>query len=220
MGRNLSRQEWVECRHSCGAALYEHWQPLSYALEMSAIRVRRAIIPTAILLVLFLFVWGCEPRAFTDLRIVSITRVPASQAPRAYGRPIPTDGADLLKISLSGSQQWLRDVKRLEINTYAIIVRCDHRNARLYTEGPYIGFLRVSPYQEQLWNEPSSTKLVQYDVYAPERSSYTSIADPNARMSTYDLRRERMLVCISIAGGSMAGAYGRSNEVRVLIGHS
>lgn len=187
---------------------------------MSARSSPRVMVPMIVLLLLFLFAWGCEPRAFTDLRIVSVTKVSASQAPTAYGHPIPTDGSDILKISLSGSRRWLRDVRRLEINTYPIIVRCDHRDERLYSEGPYIGFLRVSPYQEQLWNHPASTKLVQYDVYVPERSSYTSEMDPNARMSTYDLRRERMLLCISIAGGSMTGAYGRSNEVRVLIGHS
>lgn len=187
---------------------------------MSARPFPRAVVPTLLLLLLFLFTWGCEPRAFTDLRIVRVSKVPASSMPTAYGQAIPTNGAEALKISLSGSQQWLRDVRRLEMNTYAIVLRCDHRDAELYSEGPYVGLLRVSPYQEQLWDHPPSRQLVQYDVYLPERSSYTSQGDFNAAMPPYDLRRESLLLCISIAGGSMVGAYGRSNEVRVLVGQT
>lgn len=187
---------------------------------MNARPFPRALVPAVVLLLLFLFTWGCEPRAFTDLRIVGVSKVSASSMPTAYGRAIPTNGADALKITLSGSQKWLRDVRRLEMNTYAIVVRCNYRDGELYSEGPYIGFLRVSPYEERLWDHPPSTKLVQYDVYVPERSSYRSQRDFNAPMPTYDLRRQRLQLCISIAGGSMAGAYGRSNEVRVLAGHN
>jgi hypothetical protein len=175
------------------------------------------MVPTVLLLLLFLFLWGCEPRAFSDLRIVGVDRVPTSALPRAEGPRF--DEGDVLKISLSGSAQWIRDVRRLEMNTYPIVVRCDDRGVELYADGPFVGRSLLSPYDDHFSNLTSSTMSAQYDLYLPERGRYSFRSDPNASAPTYDLGHERIPLCVSIAGGSMAGAYGRSNEVRLEIGH-
>ncbi|HYI64725.1 MAG TPA: hypothetical protein VEW71_07555 [Allosphingosinicella sp.] len=187
---------------------------------MADTRARRAIFPVSLLLLLFLFVYACVPKPITDLRPAEVARVPASALP-------PTDdlrdtltrrGEALWKVSLEGDANWIREVRRHELNSYATVVRCDDRDYGVLSLGPYVGLVPVTNYGDGFRDYQPASSIVRYDVYLPETGRYHSEADFNAQMPSYDFGSQRTALCIRIAGGAMHGAYNRSNEVRVEVG--
>lgn len=187
---------------------------------MDAKRLRRAILPASLLVLLFLFVWTCVPKPITDLRTISITRLAASSLPTSDDlREALTERAEAVwRVSLRGDAQWIREVKQHELNSYATVVRCDDRDKGVLALGPYVGQVRATYRGERFADFEAPTSNIQYDVYLPEAGNYLSQADFNAPMPTYDLGNERLLLCLKIAGGAMHGAYNRSNEVRLEVG--
>ncbi len=185
---------------------------------MAAARPRRAFLPIGLLLLIFLFVWKCVPKPITDLQVLEVTRVPASALPVTddLRETLSERSEAVWKVSLSGDAGWLREVKRHELNSYATVLRCDERDSSVLSLGPYVGQVKVTAYGFD--ERPPSANIVRYDVYLPERGHYKSEADFNASMPAYDLGKQRLLLCLRIAGGAMHGAYNRSNEVKVQIG--
>jgi hypothetical protein len=182
-------------------------------------RTRRSIFPVSLLLLLFLFVYACVPKPITDLRTTQVTRVPASSLPPSNDlRDTWISGEFLWKVSLAGDASWIREVRRHELNSYPIVVRCDDRDIGIFGLGPYAGPVQVTYYSEGFQDYQPTSSIEQYDVYLPETGRYRSQADSNAPMPSYDLGRQSLTLCISLAGGAMHGAYGRSNEVRVVVG--
>jgi hypothetical protein len=128
-------------------------------------------------------------------------------------------GEALWKVSLSGSSDWIEQIRRHELNSYAKIARCDERDFTVFAFGPYVGRVEVSTYGNGFRDFNPTADQVRYDLYLSEASRYRSEADPNAPMPPYDLGKGRMALCIKIAGGAMHGAYAESNEVRVTVGN-
>ena len=184
---------------------------------MGTRQLRRAILPATLLLLLFLFIRACVPKPITDLRLVSLSRVPASALPLTdfLREPLTKRDEAVWKVSLTGDADWVRQVKRLELNSYATVVRCDQRDFGIFGLGPYVGQVPVTYYGDGFKDYRPPSTVVKYDVYLPETGRYISQADANAPMPSYDLAKGRTPLCLRIAGGSMIGAYNRSNEVRV-----
>lgn len=187
---------------------------------MDASRLKRAILPASLLLVLFLLIWACVPAPITDLRLVSLSRLPASALPRTSDlRDVLSKRGDTVwKVSLVGAADWIGQVKRHELNSYATLVRCDRRDYGVFGLGPYVGEVPVTYYGVGFKDYEPPSRTIEYDVYLPETGRYISQTDPNAPMPTYDLGKGRTQLCLRIAGGSMIGAYTRSNEVNVEFG--
>ncbi len=187
---------------------------------MSTKRLRRAILPLSLLLLLLLYVHACVPRPITDLRAVALARVPASALPRGVDlrHTVMEREEAFWKVSLAGDANWVREVKRHTLNSYADVVRCDAQDYRLLSLGPYVGTVEVTTYGDTFDGFEPMADTVQYDVYLPETARYSSEKDVNAPMPSYDLGSQRIPLCLRIAGGAMHGAYNRSNEVRVEVG--
>ena len=189
-------------------------------MTVEAGRLRQALLPLGLLLLLVIFVHSCVPKPITDLRPIGMSRVPATALPQIddLRDALSARGESLWKVSLSGDSDWIQQVKQHELNSYALVVRCDERNSRIFSLGPYVGSVHVSYYGEGFKALRSMRGPVTYEIYLPETGRYISEADSNARMPSYDLGKGRTALCIRIAGGAMHGAYGQSNEVRVEIG--
>jgi hypothetical protein len=187
---------------------------------MDKSRLRRAIGPASLLMLILLFIHTCVPKALTDLKLVAVQRIPADLLPRSDDLRVTLSrrGETLLKISLSGSAHWIEQVRRHELNGYANVVRCDDPDRMVFNLGVYSGEVPVSYYGEGFSGYHPFAPTLVYDIYVPATGRYGSVADPNAHGPDYDLTRERMTLCLRIAGGAMHGAYGRSNEVRVDLG--
>ena len=183
-------------------------------------RARKAILPVSLLLLLFLFVYACVPKPITDLRPTRVARVPASALPVSNDLrdTLIRRGEFLWKVSLAGDANWIREIRRHELNSYPMIVRCDDRDSGIFGLGPYAGPVPVTYQGKGFQDYQPTSSIEQYDVYLPETGRYLSEADFNAPMPSYDLGRQSMTLCIRLAGGAMDGAYGRSNEVRVVVG--
>ena len=211
MGRAPTHSVWVEV---------DIKRAIATGYRMDASRLRRAILPASLLLLLFLFVWSYVPKPITDLRSADVTRVPASALPfDDYLRETLTKrGEAVWKVSLRGDAGWIREVNQHNLNSYAIVVRCDDRDRGVLGLGPYVGQVPVTYKGEGLREYRPPAKIVQYDVYLPETGRYLSQADVNAPMASYDLGSQRLMLCLKIAGGAMHGAYNQSNEVRLMVG--
>ena len=181
-------------------------------------RARKAILPVTLLLLLFLFVYACVPKPITDLRTIGVTRVPASSLPPSNDLRDAQRGEFLWRVSLAGDANWIREVRRHELNSYPIIVRCDDRDAGIFSLGPYVGQVPVTYGGKGFQDYQPASSIAQYDVYLPETGRYLSQADVNAPMPSYNLSRQSLTLCVRLAGGAMDGAYSRSNEVRVVVG--
>jgi hypothetical protein len=183
-------------------------------------RARRAILPAGLLLLLFLFVYACIPEPITDLRTTQVTRVSASSLPPSNDLrdTLIQRGEFLWKVSLAGDANWIREVRRHELNSYPIVVRCDDRDSGIFGLGPYAGSVPVTYHGEGFQDYQPTSSIEQYDVYLPETGRYRSQGDFNAPMPSYDLGRQSLTLCIRLAGGAMNGAYNRSNEVTVVVG--
>jgi hypothetical protein len=181
---------------------------------------RRAILPVSLLLLLFSFVYACVPKPIADLRITQVTRVPASSLPPSNDLrdTLIQRGEFLWKVSLAGDANWIREVRRLELNSYPIVVRCDDRDSGIFSLGPYAGRVPVTYGGKGFQDYQPTSSIEQYDVYLPETGRYRSQADFNAPMPSYDLGRQSLTLCIRLAAGAMYGAYDHSNEVRVVVG--
>lgn len=194
--------------------------PSNYDSRMDRIQLRRAILPASLLLLLFLFVHGCVPEPITDLRLVGLSRMPASALPASDDRRealIERDEA-VWRVSLIGDANWVSEVKQHGLNSYAKVVRCDERDQTVFSLGPYVGQVPVTYYGDGFRDYRPHSPRVRYDVYLPEIGRYRSERDFNAPMPSYHLGKQQMALCIRIAGGAMHGAYNHSNEVRVEIG--
>lgn len=189
---------------------------------MDFTRLKRAILPASLLLALLLFVYRCVPEPINDLRAIEVTRVPASKLPLTddLRQSLLQRGEAVWKVSLTGTYNWIREVQRHELNSYATVVRCDDRDYSVLSLGPYTGEMAVTYYGDGFREYRPSSSNVQYDIYLPENGRYRSEADFNAPMPSYDLGKQRMTLCLKIAGGAMHGAYNRSNEVRIEVGRS
>lgn len=183
-------------------------------------RLRRAVLLAILLFALFLIIRGCAPRPISDLRLSSITRVPASAAPLANDlrEAMSNRGESVWKVSLVGNADWINQVKWHELNSYPTVVRCDQRDFGVLALGPYVGQIPVTPYEKRLADYHPPSSRIPYYVYLPETGRYISQSDPNASMPPYNLSRGHTSLCLRIAGGSMIGAYARSNEVRLELG--
>ena len=196
--------------------------PTAYRAPMDRRQIRLAILPVSILLLLLLFVKACVPKPITDLRVIEVSRVPARALPASEDmrETLMERGEGIWKVSLTGDANWIREVRRHELNSYGTVVRCNERDFSLISLGPYVGQALVSPYDDGLRDYRPLSRTVQYDLYLPETGRYHSEADFNAPMPSYDLGRMRLPLCLRIAGGAMHGAYNRSNEVRVEVGRA
>lgn len=186
---------------------------------MGATQLRRAIIPASLLLLLLLYSYGCVPKRITDLRAAGLSRISAADLPAAEDlrEPLRQRGESVWKLVLSGDGRWVREVRTHELNSYPIVVRCDRPDRELLALGPYVGEARLT-YHGHGFDQLTDASSLRYDVYLPETGRYRSAKDFNAPMPWYDLGREKLPLCVSIAGGAMTGAYNRSNEVRVMVG--
>lgn len=187
---------------------------------MTKSNARRMLLPLSLLLLVFLFIRSYIPVPLTDLRLVEVRRVPAAALPvgNDLRAALMARSETLWKLTLEGDANWLGEVKRHELNGYANVVRCRQPDARLFSLGPYVGQVLVSYYAHGLDAfDTAGRPTLRYDIYLPERGRYISEADFNAPMPTYDLRARDDL-CVTIAGGAMTGAYGRSNIVRFTVG--
>lgn len=187
---------------------------------MDTKRLRRTILPISLLLLVFLFVHACVPKPITNLRLLSVSRVPASALPVTddLRGPLMERGESLWKVSLSGDADWITEVRQHELNSYGVVVRCDERDYNVLSLGPYVGQVPVSYYGDGFQDFRAKSRTAQYDLYLPESGRFRSEADFNAPMPSYDLGRQRLALCLKIAGGAMHGAYNHSNEVRVAVG--
>jgi hypothetical protein len=188
---------------------------------MQATTAKRALLPLSLLLLILLFIHSCVPVPITDLRLVEVRRVPAAALPAGNDlrARLMVHAEMLWKITLEGDAQWVGEVKQHELNGYAIVVRCEEPDARVLALGPYVGEVLISYYAQGLDAfDPAGRAMLRYDLYLPETGRYQSEADVNAPMPAYDLGATSGALCVSIAGGVMTGAYGRSNIVRVPVG--
>lgn len=187
---------------------------------MDRVQLRRTILPASLLLLLLLCVHACVPEPIADLRLVEVKRVPASTLPPSDDlRETLTDrGEAVWKVSLSGDANWIREVRRHELNSYATVVRCDERDQNVLSLGPYVGQIPVTYHGDGFRDYYAHSRTVRYDIYLPETGRYKSKNDFNAPMPLYDLGKQQLALCIRIAGGAMHGAYNRSNEVRMEVG--
>lgn len=192
----------------------------SYRSAATRDKVRRALPPATLLVLIFAFIYACVPRPIADLRAVGVSRVPASMMPPGEDMrdTLMRRGEFVWKLSFSGDAGWIDEVRRHELNSYAVVVRCDNRDASLFALGPYVGQVRVTYYDQGFRAYRPSSAAERYDIYLPETGAYLSVTNANARGPEYDFRVQRMTLCIRIAGGAMHGAYGRSNEVSVGVG--
>ena len=188
---------------------------------MADMRLRRAILPASFLLLVVIYAHSCVPKPITDLRIVEVRRVPASAWPDADLREALMRRDEVAwKLSFAGDANWIREVRQHELNSYATVVRCDERDYGIDSFGPYVGNVAATYYSDGFAGFRPTSGSLRYDIYLPEASTYRSEADFNAPMPTFDLSKQRLLLCIRIAGGAMHGAYNRSNEVKVEVGIS
>lgn len=187
---------------------------------MNHVQSRRAIFPASLLLLLFLFLRACVPEPIADLELVESRRVPASALPLSADLrgTLANRGDAVWRVSLDGDANWIREIKQHELNSYANVTRCDDRDRRLLSLGPFVGRVLMSYYGEGFRDYDARSRTVRYDVYLPETGRYRSVKDFNAPMPSYDLGRQRIPLCFRIAGGGMQGAFAHSNEVRVEVG--
>jgi hypothetical protein len=176
------------------------------------------ILPLALLLLIFLFVHACVPKAITDLTLVEVRRVPVEANPGSGVHPARR-GGPVWRLSFEGSAHWVGEVRQHQLNGYATVARCDNRDVELHALGPYVDEVEIGVYADGFATlDPGNRRKLRYDIYLPEAGRYSSARDANAPMPRYDLTQERLELCTRIVGGAMHGAYGRSNEVRVLVG--
>ena len=194
----------------------------TYRSLMDQILLRRAVLPLSLLLFLLLFVHACVPEPIADLRAVGVSRMPASALPPSDDlREVLAKRREAVwKISLVGDANWIGEVKQHELNSYATVVRCNERDQAVLGLGPYVGQVRVTYYGDEFRDYRVQSRTARYDIFLPETGRYQSERDPNAPMPSYDLGKQRMTLCVRIAGGAMHGAYNRSNEVRVEVGQA
>lgn len=187
---------------------------------MDSRRLRRAIIPASLLTLLFLYSYACVPKRISDLRVVGLARISAADLPPAeeMRRWLALRGEAVWKLALAADAGWIGEVRSQELNSYPVVVRCDHPDWELLALGPYVGQTRLTYSGDGLDALVDGNGSVHYDIYLPETGHYRSQNDFNAAMPPYDLRTEKLALCVSIAGGAMTGAYNRSNEVRVVVG--
>lgn len=187
---------------------------------MNRVQLRRAILPASLLLLLFFFMHACVPEPIADLRLVEVKRMPASALPPSDDlRDTLTErGEGVWRVSLAGDSNWILEVQQHELNSYATVMRCDEREESVLSLGPYVEQIPVTYYGDGFRDYRPRSRTVRYDIYLPETGRYRSERDFNAPMPSYDLGKQRLALCIRIAGGAMQGAYNRSNEVRVEVG--
>jgi hypothetical protein len=176
----------------------------------------------SLLLILFLFVHTWVPKPVTDLRLLEVSRMPASALPSSDGLrgTLAERGEGIWKVSLTGDANWIQEVRQHELNSYATVVRCDQRDYRVLSLGPYVGQVSVNDFGDGFPDGRPRSRNVRYDIYLPETGRYRSEADFNAPMPSYHLGKNGLLLCLRIAGGAMHGAYNHSNEVRVTVGRT
>jgi len=186
---------------------------------MQARTLRRAILPITLLMLIPLFIYACVPQRITDLQLAHASRLPASALPRGddLRDTLVAHRESVWKLTFSASAGWVGQVRQHELNSYFIVVRCDRPDDSLLGLGPYVGPIKIAAYGQGFEGFRPESSTLLYDLYLPETGQYSSKRDPNAPRPSYDLGRQRLTLCISIAGGSMMGAYARSNEVRVTI---
>jgi hypothetical protein len=188
--------------------------------KMTGGRLRRALLPLSLLSLLLLFIHACVPKPITNLRAVSVSRVPASSLPLTddLRGTLVKRGEAVWKIALSGDANWIHEVQQHELNSYAVVRRCDQHDQNVLALGPYVGAVPITYYGDGFESFRPGSRTVRYDIYLPQTGRYRSEADFNAPMPSYDLGEQQMTLCIRIAGGAMHGAYNTSNEVRVRVG--
>ena len=191
-----------------------------YGSPVDRIQLRRAILPVSLLLFLLSFVHACVPEPIADLRAVEVSRMPASALPPSddLREALAKRGEAVWRVALVGDANWIGEVKQHELNSYATVVRCDKRDQGILSLGPYVGQVRLTYYGDEFRNYRPQSRSSRYEIYLPETGRYRSERDFNAPMPSYDLGKQRMALCVRIAGGAMHGAYNRSNEVRVDVG--
>lgn len=163
---------------------------------------------------------SCVPQPIADLRLVEVSGLPALALPPSdeFREHLATRGGAVWKVSLKVDSNWMLEVKRHELNSYALVERCDEPDLSVLSLGPYVGLIAATMNSEQFRHYQPPPGTVRYDIFLPETDRYRSKRDFNASMPSYDLGAERMELCIRIAGGAMSGAYNQSNEVRVKLG--
>lgn len=188
---------------------------------MTGIWLRRAVLLSSLLVLILLYIHSCVPEPITDLKLVKVQRLSAAAFPReAHGlrEALARRGEVVWKLSLAGNSNWIGEVKQHDLNSYATVVRCDERDYGIDAFGPYIGAVAVTTQGDALDRFEPASDTLQYDIYLIEAGRYRSQEDFNATMPSYDLHKQRLPLCITIAGGAMHGAYNRSNEVRAEVG--
>ncbi|WP_152569594.1 MULTISPECIES: hypothetical protein [Sphingomonas] len=169
-----------------------------------------------------LYLYACVPVPLANLRAVHVQRLSAAALPAQddLRETLVQRGEAVWKVTLAGSSDWINQIRRHELNGYAVVVPCDAPDIELFASGPYQGITKVSYYGRGFNALRSTAGDTTYDLYVPETGTFILRADVNKHMSDYDLGRERLNLCVSLAGGAMTGAYARSNEVRVEVGRA
>jgi len=183
-------------------------------------RLWRAKWPIFVLVIFVLFVTKCVPRPINDLEVLNVSRLTDQQSIKIRRDIQDTTGfevshAILWHVQLSGNANWINEVQKHELNGYFIAKNCAHQDWGIFGYGPFADGTEVGAYGESIENvDVSERPTIIYDVYIPETGRYRSAKNFNSKQPTYNLNEDLVEICLSIAGGAMHGAYGKSNEVR------
>lgn len=167
-----------------------------------------------------LFVIKFVPQPINNLEVINVSRSTDRRSIEIRkdiqdrtGFEVPHE--ILWHVQLRGNANWINEVQKHELNGYFIAKSCARRDWELFGYGPFADGIEASAYGKGIENiDASKRPSIIYDLYFPETGRYRSAKNFNSKQPAYNLHEDLVEVCLSIAGGAMHGAYGKSNEVR------
>lgn len=120
-----------------------------------------------------------------------------------------------MESSLLSNANWIQEVRKYRLNSFASVVRCNSPDQELYALGPFVGPVRITSLAPKFERFPGTEPTMQYDVYLHAVAHYTSGASFSARLPSYNLDTQPLELCLEIVGASMVGPIARSNLVRL-----